>query len=434
MWVPLPTFAQERKLWIAGSDAGYLEAGACDGCHREIAASYAHTGMARSFGRMKTEAPFVESRFRHAASEQEFVTLRRGGKAFLQRSLRGPDDSPSFALEREVHYWFGSGNHARTFFHRTGAGKFVQLPVTWYAGGGWAMSPGYDRADHSGFSRKVNYRCLFCHAGYPEIESGADNWDGGTQVPGRLTEGVDCQRCHSPGRAHVAAARDRHSSVRVRSSIVNPARLAADRKAEVCLQCHLETMTLRLPSSILRFGRGVFSYRPGEPLADYALYFDQAAGSGHHDKFEFVSEAYRMRQSACFVKSNGSLTCITCHNPHDIPRGPEAAESYARACLGCHAETIAAQAREGHPETRDCVACHMPKRRPADAMHVRVADHRIPRRPPRGNHPAAGRAQRRQQPGLSRSCYALLPSGGAGHLRERAAHRGRPGEASSESR
>src|SRR5262245_1458425 len=37
------------------SNAGYVEAGACVECHREIAESYARTAMARTFGAVRSE-------------------------------------------------------------------------------------------------------------------------------------------------------------------------------------------------------------------------------------------------------------------------------------------------------------------------------------------------------------------------------------------
>ena len=38
----------------------------------------------------------------------------------------------------------GSGNHARSYLHRTARGTLVELPLGWYSekGGYWAMSPG----------------------------------------------------------------------------------------------------------------------------------------------------------------------------------------------------------------------------------------------------------------------------------------------------
>src|SRR5436190_344759 len=108
-------------------------------------------------------------------------------------------------------------------------------------GGHWGMSPAYDRPDHLGFSREATYRCLFCHNGYPEIAPGADFWDGASIFPGRLSEGIDCQRCHGPGGNHIAAVRSGSPSQRVRSSIVNPARLSSELQLQICMQCPLET-------------------------------------------------------------------------------------------------------------------------------------------------------------------------------------------------
>ncbi len=101
----------------------------------------------------------------------------------------------------------------------------------------------------------------------------------------RSPAGIDCQRCHGPGCDHVDAVRQRRGTAAIRNSIVKPARLAPQRQMEICLQCHLETTTLSLPASLVRYDRAAFSYQPGEPLADYALYFDHAKGAGHDDKF-----------------------------------------------------------------------------------------------------------------------------------------------------
>ena len=150
----------------------------------------------------------------------------------------------------------GSGNHARSYLHRTTDQKLVEFPVSWYSedGGHWGMSPGYDRPGHQGFSREVPYRCMFCHNGYPEVDARAAEWDGGTLYPVRLPEGIDCQRCHGPGGKHVEAARlasfDRGSArQRVRAAILNPARLTPERRMEVCMQCHLEATSSPLPAS-----------------------------------------------------------------------------------------------------------------------------------------------------------------------------------------
>jgi Flp pilus assembly protein TadD len=347
----------------AAAPPGYAPSDACAPCHPRIAETYARTGMARSFG-VATEIPAID--YQHEASAEFFSTTVRDGKTYLRRQQL--DSEP---LEKSVDYWIGSGNHARGYLSRTAAGELIELPVTWYRenGGHWGMSPGYAQANHAGFGRKITGQCLFCHNAYPDAAP--------TGFPNLLPSGIDCQRCHGPGQAHIDAASRDASPDAIRSAIVNPARLNPDRRMEICLQCHLETTSLRLPAMVIRFDRGIFSYQPGEPLQNYALYFDHAPRTGHDDKFEFAGAPYRLRKSAGFLASGGRLTCTTCHNPHD-----SSPPDYRAICRTCHAEALDARVRRQlHPTANDCVGCHMPQRRPTDAIQVTITDHLIRKRP-----------------------------------------------------
>jgi len=149
------------------------------------------------------------------------------------------------------------------------------------------------------------------------------------------------------------------------------------------MQCHLQTTSSRLPNSIVRFDRSPFSYQPGEPLGDFMLHFDHAPGSGRDDKFEIAGAAYRLRRSACFQNSGGLLGCTTCHDPHDIPRGNDAAAHYTSVCRQCHDAAFKELVASGkHTSSGDCIGCHMPKRRTDDVVHVVMTDHYIQRRKP----------------------------------------------------
>jgi predicted CXXCH cytochrome family protein len=263
------------------------------------------------------------------------------------------------------------------------------LPLGWYAekGGYWAMNPGYDRPNHDGFRRPITYDCMFCHNAYPAIPAGHEQPFAQSVYAGPLPEGIDCRRCHGPGDRHVrlaATAGARREDIR--KAIVNPSRLSPARQMEVCMACHLETTSFPLPNAIQRHDRGPFSYQPGEPLSAFILNFDHAPGTGREDKFEIVNAAYRLRRSACFLKSNGRMVCTTCHNPHDVPRAEAAERHYTAVCRQCHASELDKQIAAGkHARAAGCVDCHMPKRRTEDVVHAVATDHYIQRQKPAGD-------------------------------------------------
>jgi len=358
----------------------YVDTKVCAGCHSQIARTYALTGMGRSFYRLP-DAP--ETRFYHKPSDTWYAMERKDGRLVQRRWRVDPSGAEVLVDESSVDYVMGSGNHVKTYLHRTQRGGLIELPLAWYSEGGgvWAMEPGYD-GETLPPPRQISYQCMFCHNAYPRIPAGHGEPGAEPLYTGALPEGVDCQRCHGPGSDHVRAAQRGASVDVVRRAIVNPARLSVERQMEVCLQCHLETTSQPLPNSIVRYGREPFSYRPGDALTDFELFFDRASGSGHEEDFEIAHSAYRFRKSQCFLKSGGKLTCTTCHNPHDIVRGEAAARHYNSVCGQCHQAGVRAAVAGGkHPADTGCITCHMPRRRTQDVVHVVMTDHLIRRLP-----------------------------------------------------
>lgn len=353
-------------LVVLGLGARLAAASPCAPCHAAIEERYRESAMAQSFGRMTAAAFPKQASLAHAASGKRYEVLSRGGIFRQRRFVLDEDGAALHSFEQTMTHAIGSGRHARTYLHLSAEGELTQLPLSWYAQEQrWAMSPGYDQPRHADFARVVDFGCLFCHAAYPRLEPGASAPGMPPRFPQQLDGGIDCQRCHGDGAAHAATAG--------KAPIGNPARLPAGRALDVCLQCHLQTTSDPLPHAIRRTGRGVFSFRPGEALSDYAVHFDYPDAQSR-DTFEINGHGYRMLQSACFRNSGGKLSCVTCHDPHGRSDTAEAKAQVQKACLSCHAEHAGAG-------SQSCAGCHMPRRRTEDAVSVVMTDHRIRRDP-----------------------------------------------------
>lgn len=370
-----------------GAAAGYLPDAACAQCHQSIAKTYAEVGMARSLSSAsgRDAADFDDSRYRHQASGQSYRLERRNRQLWFTQSAQAADGK-QHRLELRVDWVLGSGNRAQSFLHRTGAGELYQLPVTWYSEtASLAMSPGYEASDHPGVERRIKRECLFCHNAFPEVAEGSDLADQPDLFLAQLPEGIGCQRCHGPGAAHVRAVLGGKGLQHIRAAITNPSNLAWPERNDVCFQCHL------LPAveviGARRIGRPDYSFRPGESLSDYLLHVDIVdAKQPAEQRFQINHHAYRLLQSACYIESEARMGCVSCHDPHVRRVGAEAIGWYRARCLACHEKLdrghgVAAQSSVSGSDDRDCVRCHMPRRRTQDVIEVTMTDHRIGRGP-----------------------------------------------------
>src|SRR5579872_4562835 len=180
---------------LAAQGNGYVDSKLCATCHREIATNYARTGMARSFFKpaaATTIEDFAKTPdYYHALSDSHYTMAVRNGQYFQRRwQLDGAGKAVNVE-ELKIDYVTGSGNHARSYLHRTGRGMLIELPLGWYPGNGgeWRMVPGSD-TQHPQTRRFISYKCMFCHNGYPDIPAANESPGSEPVFTGELPEGI----------------------------------------------------------------------------------------------------------------------------------------------------------------------------------------------------------------------------------------------------
>jgi predicted CXXCH cytochrome family protein len=350
----------------------YVGSKVCSECHPGEAALHASSGHSMTLtpaGRQPLSRRLNGRTVMDPEQPDVLWSYRlRDSQLHLARQARGKTE------ECILEYAFGSGHHATTFVsvidpkipaileHRltyytqrdalgVTPGQIAVPPPPWITPRGGALP-----AD-------ISRRCFQCHT--TQIAAHGDqSIDEPTMIPN-----VTCERCHGPGRAHVAAARTGLSDVDLALPF-GPKQWTAEGLHSLCGACHRHPADSE-PEAI----------RPDE------IYLA---------RFQPVG----LMQSRCYLESGGSFSCVTCHDPH--ARASTDRTAYNAICLRCHtgdaeADTHAPAGgatvgRSGSPCPRSprvgCVDCHMPR---VDAgQFYLVSDHWIRVRTPGQSAHASG--------------------------------------------
>lgn len=348
----------------------YMGSGACAGCHRSIYETYVRTAMGRSITKPGAELPSEAVPVRSESLNREFRVFRDNGELFQVESVQ-KDGQRVFEARHKLEYAIGSGENGISFAVRRGDYLF-QAPLSYYAAAKkWDLSPGFAETGE-GFGRPIYEACIVCHAGRPQAVPGRE---GLFRDPPFRELAIGCENCHGPGQLHID---EKIRGVRASpdTSIVNPARLPPRLAEDICMQCHQSG-----DARVLLPGKRYGDFRPGAPLVRTLAIIGLANKARQGDLLEHHES---MKLSKCYRATDGKLSCLTCHNPHEQP-GRLGAPQYFRAkCLGCHDQRscrLDFAVRQRETPADNCIGCHMPKRNIERIAHAALTNHRIPVRP-----------------------------------------------------
>jgi tetratricopeptide (TPR) repeat protein len=331
----------------------------CASCHAEIYSSYGKTVMARASG--PANDGLVTGDFDDKTSGVKYRVFKRDNKVWMSYER----EAGKLRGERELLYFIGSGVKGRSYLF-SDEGYLFESPINWYSQEGrWNMAPAYLDAREIPMNLPSFSSCLNCHTSglQPRIPGTRNRFSGKPF----LHDGITCERCHGAGAGHGTA----------RGPIVNPAKLPADRRDAICMECHFEGTV-----AVQQAGKHLHQFQPGERLSDYIHYFVRS--DDREKTAEALSQFEALSLSVCQQKSGERMWCGSCHDPHQEPAAADKATYYRNKCLNCHGVEFGAK---HHPKEQDCRQCHMPELPSKDVAHTETTDHRILKYPTAGPLP-----------------------------------------------
>ncbi|HEX6737114.1 MAG TPA: cytochrome c3 family protein [Vicinamibacteria bacterium] len=354
----------------------YTQSATCLRCHPARHASWQrtfHRTMTQPAGPAAVVGDFGDARYTFDGVESRFQ--RQGDRYFIE--TLGPGGQPG---RFEVAMTVGS-RRFQQYVTRVGD-RHLRLPLAWnieekrwfHLNGGFLTPDGTDFSSHLAL---WDGNCIFCHN--VKARPGYD-WASARYASQVEQLGIACEACHAPAAEHVARNANplRRYLLRLGDkpdpTIVNPRRLDAARRTQVCGHCHGQ----RLPRPLDRI-RQLMSegdpYVPGQDLSQYTEpLFRESQLRGVDVALRFWKDgtprltAYEY-QGVLLSRGHerSELSCLSCHEAHGgDPKGMIEPEMRGpKGCVQCHpaiGRDVAAHTRhQAEGSGSDCYACHMPR-------------------------------------------------------------------------
>jgi len=324
----------------------YTGAATCIKCHSKIGDSFAHNahGLSSSPANEKLLSGFLKTdSSSFAFNDKMKVKIEKRDSGIYQVAYV---DGKQVRAER-FDVAFGSGEKAFTYAYWKGK-KLFQLPLSHFAAiKTWANSPGFP-INKMYFDRAITSRCLECHSSYIKSEKkqvSALAMDEEMEK-GSLIYGIDCERCHGPGKQHAVFHLENPEEKKAKFIPVYKT-LSRKQKMDACGVCHSGNTLTTIQS--------VFNFEPGDDLNNF--YAQDFVSFGGANPDVHGNQTTMLQGSMCYRKSE--MACQSCHSSHENIKGNMTI--YSQRCISCH------QTQKHSEKTlaqgilkSNCIDCHMP--------------------------------------------------------------------------
>ena len=327
------------------ASTNYVGDEVCGSCHQDKTSTYhqtAHHITSRLPTRDSIAGKFGPgSNILETLNTNLYFKMEANEEGFFQSAMLRHSLTHAIQQTERFDVVVGSGRKGQTYLFWRDS-DLIELPVSyWVELGEWGNSPGYVDGNVR-FNRAIVPRCLECHSSsFEELGPPAYRYNRTS-----LVLGITCEKCHGPGREHVARFQSpTPPQSPAETAIINPARFSRDRQVDACALCHAGMGIPIAPA---------LSFVPGDVLSNY-VYLPKidvdTAVDVHGKQVELLSK------SRCF-QSSPTMTCSSCHDAHKPQRDLAA---FTTSCLACHKiEKCGEFAKLGHKIDNNCVTCHMP--------------------------------------------------------------------------
>jgi len=318
----------------------------CARCHPKIAATQLETPMARAASLVADSPALLEhERLSYQAGQRVGPYTFTISKVGAARTYTVSDGANS--ISEPLGWAFGLGNKGQTYVYQRNGGFYESRMSFFSTLQSLDLTPGHSPKTPQNLEQALGRaippdtlrRCFGCHTTASTTRAGFN--------ASRLVLGVDCEACHGPGAKH-AELMDDEKNAEGRQAIFDPGSLGPVAQVDFCGACHRTWYDVSVTGI-----KGVEDVR---------------------------FQPYRLESSRCWGEGDARLTCVACHDPHQLLNHDVAA--YDQKCFACHASSRSQKRSSGHPgkacpvATKNCVTCHMPQV-PLPSMHAPFTDHRI---------------------------------------------------------